>query len=165
MSVDKKIKKCIQEGERGGERHKGLRKIAPDMEKITKHIDKAIHNFKAMTFFKEHGYSDWSVSAGFYALYHLLLAILAKEGYESRNQSCTFAFIEKMIEEGKLSIAMEELKEIYDTDIDLGQSDTIIDLRERYQYLTKTQMEEQEFNALKSRVKYLFDKLRNDIER
>ena len=165
MSVHEKIRKCIKSGEKGGERHKGLRKIAPDIKKAASHVQKAIHNFQAITIFKERGYSDWSVSAGFYALYHLLLAIVIKEGYESRNQRCTFAVIEKMIEEKKLSITLEELKEIDDTDIDLGHSETMLDLRERYQYLTKTQMEEQEFNIFKTRVKYLFDKLRNDIER
>src|SRR3989338_782274 len=165
MSVNEKVKKCIKSGETEGERHKGLRKIAPDIKKAADHVQKAIHNLQAMAIFKEKGYSDWSVSAGFYALYHLLLAILVKEGYESRNQSCTFAVIEKFIEEGKWSIIVEELKDIYDTDIDLGHSDTLLDLRERYQYLTKTEMGEQEFNALKARVKYLFDKLRNDIEK
>jgi len=42
----------------------------------------------------------------------LLLALLVKEGLESRNQSCTFAFIEKIIEKGKVSLTKEELRKI-----------------------------------------------------
>ncbi len=120
-----------------------------------------------MVDFKQTGYSDWSASAGFYALYHLLLAILAKEGYESRNQSCTFVFIEKMIEDGKLSITKEDLKEIFDQEVNanLEHSEKLLDLRERYQYSTATIIEEQAFNKLKQRVKELYDKIRVEIER
>ena len=88
MSIQDKLKKCLKEGEKG-ERHKGLRKIEVSEEKIKGHLNKAIHNFKAMTSFQKTGFSDWSASAAFYCLYHCLLALIAKEGYESRNQICT----------------------------------------------------------------------------
>ncbi|MEK6951331.1 MAG: hypothetical protein AABX13_06435, partial [Nanoarchaeota archaeon] len=88
-----------------------------------------------------------------------------KERLESRNQSCTFAFTEKMIEEGKVSLTKEELREIYNADINLEESTTFLDLRERYQYNTITEMEQEEWEEFKIRVKGLFDKLRRDIER
>lgn len=164
MSVNDKINKCIKEGEKGTQRHKGIRKISPDQNRTTEHIKKAIHNMEAMLFFKEHGFGDWAISAGFYVPYHLLLALLFKEGYESRNQSCTFALIEKMIEEGKISLTKKELEYIYNSEIDLEHSTTILDLREKYQYSTKTETEEQEWQEFRLKIKTLFDKIRKDIE-
>lgn len=155
------------EGEKGGERHKGLKKIQISPEKVANHVKKAIHNFRAITIFRESGFSDWSASAGFYALYHLLLAIIAKEGYESRNQSCTFALIEKMVDEKKITLNKEELKEIFDRDVtkNLENSDKILDLRESCQYSTKTILKKEEFLELKQRIKKLFDKLRKEVEK
>lgn len=164
MSIKNKISECIKEGERG-ERHKGLRKINISNKKVENHLNKAMHNFKAMINFQKTGFSDWSASAAFYTLYHCLLALIAKEGYESRSQPCTFALIESLIEEGKISITKEELKEIYDKEINLEQSDKILDIRENMQYSTKTSLEIDEFLELKNKVKRLFDKLRKDIEK
>ncbi len=164
MSVNEKIHKCLKEGDKGEQRHKGIRKISADENKIADHIRKAIHNMEAMLFFKEHGFGDWAISAGFYVLYHLLLALLVKEGFESKNQSCTFALVEKMIEERKISLTKKELEYIYNSEIDLEQSTTILDLREKYQYSTQTETEEQEWQEFKSKIKTLFDKIRKDIE-
>ena len=164
--MSEKLKECFKEGLKG-ERHKGLKKIAVNTDRVKGHLEKAIHNLKAMTAFKEIGFSDWSASAAFYCLYHCLLALIAKEGYESRNQICTFALIEDMIEKGKVSLTKEDLKEIFDKDvtIDLEHSNKILDLRENWQYSTKTALEDEEFLELKDRVKNLFDKMRKDIER
>ena len=101
MSIQDKLKKCFKEGETG-ERHKGLKKIEVSEEKIKGHLNKAVHNLKALISFQKTGFSDWSASASFYCLYHCLLALLAKEGYESRNQSCTFALIEDMIDKWRI---------------------------------------------------------------
>lgn len=166
MTTKDKLKNCFKEGEIG-ERHKGLRKITPDENIVKGHINKAVHNFKAVDVFYRFGFSDWSASASFYCLYHCLLALIAKKGFESRNQSCTFALVEQMIENKELSITKEELKEIYDKDITdhLESSNKILDIRENMQYSIKTSLEEQEFLMLKDRTKFLFDKLRREVER
>lgn len=166
MSLKNKIAQCIKEGEKG-ERHKGLKKIQPDRDLIDKHLKKAIHNLNAVVDFKNMGYSDWSASASFYALYHCLLALLIKFGHQSRNQSCTFAFIEDLINKEKVSLRLEELKEIFDKDIgeDLAHSEKILDIRETMQYSFKTSLNDEEFNRLVERTKVLFDKLRGEIER
>ena len=164
--MNDKLNKCFKTGEKG-ERHKGLRRIELNENLILGHLKKAIHNFNAMDDFYSIGYSDWSASASFYCLYHCLLAILAKNNVESRNQSCTFAFIRDMIENNKLSrITIEELKEIFDKDVieDLAHSSKILDIRENMQYSIKTSLEEKEFDLLKKRTKFLLDKLRNEIE-
>lgn len=166
MSIKDKIKNCLKEGEKG-ERHKGLRKMPYSEKEVNGHIQKAIHNFNAIDIFYKVGYSDWSASASFYSLYHLLLALISKKGFESRNQSCTFAMIENMIDKKEINLTKEELNEIYDKDIteDLEHSNKILDIRENMQYSIKTFLEKNEFEHLKQRTKFLFDKLRKDIER
>jgi uncharacterized protein (UPF0332 family) len=166
MSRENKLKNCLKEGEKG-ERHKGLREIPVSSEAISGHVVKAIHNFNAIEVFHRVGYSDWSASASFYSLYHLLLALAAKSGFESRNQSCTFALIEDLIERKEISLTREELKEIFDQDVteDLQHSDKILDIRENMQYSIKTSLNEQEFLSLKERTKILFDKLRKEVEK
>ena len=162
----KKLDECFKEGEKR-ERHKGLRKIEPSQERTEGHIKKAIHNFNAIDVFKNAGYSDWSASASFYSLYHLLLALISKKGFESRNQNCTFVLVEDMIDRKEISITKEELKEIFDKDIteDLEHSTKILDIRENMQYSIRTEFKEQEFLSLKERTKILFDKLRREIEK
>ncbi len=168
MPIMDKLKKCLAEGRRSGERHQGLRRIAPSTTAVHEHIEKAIHNFEAMTAFHDLRYSDWSASAAFYALYHGLLALLVQHGYESRNQSCTFALVENLISKGTIkNISVTELKEIFDRDVavDLEHSNKILDIRERMQYSTRTALAEEEFRVLKKRTKELFDKIRLEAER
>ncbi len=167
MSLKNKLDKCFKEGEKEGERHKGLRKIGINKELIDKHLEKAAHNLHAVSEFKNIGYSDWSASAAFYALYHCLLALLVKFGHQSRNQNCTFAFVEDLINRKKISLNLEELKEIFDRDIteDLSHSEKILDIRETMQYSFKTSLNDKEFNKLLERTKLLFDKLRREIEK
>ena len=167
MSIKNKLQRCFKEGEKFSERHKGLRKVPVSMEKIKGHINKGDRNFHAITSFKKIGFSDWSASAAFYSLYHLLLALLAKYGIESRNQICTFLFVENLIDENKISLTKKDLKEIFDNDVkeNLEHSDKILDLRENIQYSTKTSMEDKEFEDMKNRVKNLFDKIKREIEK
>lgn len=72
-----------------------------------------------------------------------------------------------MIEQEKISLTKEDLKEIFDKDIteDLAHSEKILDIRETMQYSFKTSLEDQEFNKLLRRTKSLFDKMRKDIEK
>src|SRR3989344_2479208 len=56
-----------------------------------------LHNAKG-------GFTDWAVTAGFYAAYHCMLAILAAFGFESRNQTCTLAAIEALQEQGRIAL-------------------------------------------------------------
>ncbi len=167
MSMQDKLKKCFEEGKKDKERHQGLRKIKLDNSIILGHLAKAKHDFEAMTSFHESGYSDWSASAAFYTLYHGLLSLLAQHGFESRNQSCTFVFVEDLIANGKIQhLSLADLKEIFDKDVthDLEHSTKILDIREKMQYTTKTSLAEEEFQHLKKRVKELFDKIQREIE-
>ncbi|MBI2176231.1 HEPN domain-containing protein [Candidatus Woesearchaeota archaeon] len=95
-----RAKKALQEGRK----HTGLVEVTPDLDKAARHIRKAEHNFKAISAFAQIGFSDWSVSAAFYTTYHCFLAILAKYGYESRNQECTVSAIKYLKEQGKIEL-------------------------------------------------------------
>ena len=164
----RKLQKCFDEGKQDGERHKGLRKITPSAETAKAHTAKAVHNFEALTSFHDLQYSDWSASAAFYTLYHGLLAILAQRGYESRNQSCTFALIEDLISKEEIThLTIADVKKIFEKDIttDIAHSTKILDIRERMQYSTQTTLAEEEFQILKKRTKELFDKIRIELER
>jgi len=129
---------------------------------------KALRNFEAMSVFHDTGFSDWSASASFYTLYHGLLALLVKHGYESRNQSCTFAMIENLIIREKITeLTTIDVLQIFDKDIteDIEHSATILDVRERMQYSTETQLREEEFVHLKEQTSILLGKIRREVER
>ncbi|MBI2143127.1 hypothetical protein HYU20_02190 [Candidatus Woesearchaeota archaeon] len=75
-------------------------------------------------------------------MYHCCLAILAKFGYESRNQDCTFAAVEVLIEEKKISLPIEKLRRISLPDrSETLDTDEVIELREDAQYGTETIMD------------------------
>ena len=76
--LENKLEWCLRKAKKEGEKHRGLKEVKPDEEKANKHIAKAEHNFKAITHFKKTGYSDWSLAAGFYCIYHCFLAIALK---------------------------------------------------------------------------------------
>ena len=167
MPINDKLKKCLDEGRQKGERHKGLQKILPNEKRMTEHLSKANHIFGGITTFREMGYGDFSASAAFYALYHGLLALLAQRGYESRNQSCTFALVEEWIKNNEMTfLTISDIKEIFDRDVteNLEQSSKIVDVRERMQYGTKTDLSDVEFEFLKKRTKELFDKIKQEVE-
>lgn len=149
--TEKKIEWCIRKAEKEGTKHKGLKKVEPNKAKVQEHLEKARRNLKLISRLIEIGYADWAVSAIFYSMYHCLLAVLWKHGYESRNQACTFAVIEKLITEGKLSITIDELQSIQESSND--HDETVVDMREYYQYGTKTEVEKEKLAKLTQQAK------------
>src|SRR3989344_4121270 len=79
--ANREIEECKKLGKRT--KHRGLLKTNPNINEAKQHLAKAEHNLDGITRFKEIGFSDWSMSAGFYCIYHCFLAIAAKFGYES----------------------------------------------------------------------------------
>jgi uncharacterized protein (UPF0332 family) len=90
-------------------------------------------------------------------MYHCLLAILWKQGYESRNQACTFAAVENLIAEKKITVTMEELESIQESSN--GHDETVVDLREYYQYGTDTMIKKNKLNKLKEEAKQFVEKV------
>jgi len=160
--AENKLKWCIKKAEKEGEKHRGIKKVKPDIGKASKHIEKAVHNLSAMQYLIRGGYADWAVNAGFYTMYHCLLAVLAKNGYESRNQECTFAAIQVLIEEKKSDISLAQLKRISSFD---EESEEIVKLREEFQYGTGTMMDSAIVKKLVDEAKEFVETARLDLKR
>lgn len=144
-----KIEWCLKKAEKEGEKHRGLIKIQPDIEKAKKHIKKAEHYLKATNYLKEGDFSDISVSTVFYSMYHCLLAIAVKFGYESKNQECTFALIYSLIEDNKIDFEKELLDKIsLSLDAEKNKEKTTTKIREQYQYGTKLSIKDDLYKEL-----------------
>ena len=118
-----------------GDLHRGLIKIKPDDKLALDYIAKAEHNLEAFLYNKEGGFYDWTISIGFYVMYHCCLAIITKFGYESRNQECTLAVIESLIEDKKLEEDFKKyLEAIKSAAKDKKEDEQIQKMREKYQY-------------------------------
>lgn len=164
-----KIKWCLDKAEKElkeKKKHRGLIKEEIDLEKARKHIAKAEHNLKTTFYLQKGGFTDWCSSTLFYTIYHCFLAILAKYGYESRNQECTFVFICSLIEDGKINITEEEMEKISNLDVEGKQQSeySAINIREEYQYTTKVSLGEKDFNELLSLAKEILYKTKLTIE-
>lgn len=153
--ANKEIEECKKLGKRP--KHRGLTKEDPNLEEAKKHLIKAEHNLKGITRFKEIGFSDWSMSAGFYCIYHCFLSIAAKFGYESANQTCTIALMEFLSEKGKINLDEKfiDLLKYEETEI---EDNNVIDLREDYTYGVETSVkDETKLNDLIKNCKEIID--------
>lgn len=150
--ADNKVRWCLKKADKElAEKglHRGLIKAEPDIEAAKKHLIKAEHNLDAAVFFDESSFSDWAAPAFFYCIYHCMLAISRKFGYESRNQECTIALIDMLIEEGKIDFSREFTDTLKITDIEELHQDRVISLRESLQYGISLEFKEREkFDAL-----------------
>ncbi|MFH1409454.1 MAG: HEPN domain-containing protein [Nanoarchaeota archaeon] len=91
-------------------------RIKPSDKLSIEHITKAKHNLKAMDYNIQGGFSDWAISQSYYAMYHALLAILFKLGYESKNHECTINAVEYLIDEKKIELEKEDIAFIRTTE-------------------------------------------------
>ncbi|MBI2971436.1 MAG: HEPN domain-containing protein [Candidatus Aenigmarchaeota archaeon] len=160
-----KVKWCLKKGKkelREKGKHKGLVRTSSDIRKARQHIVKAEHNLRFMMSLKDKEFSDWCGSAAFYSIYHSLLAILAKFGYESRNQECTFALIEGMAEDETISFDTSLLDSIIKNDS--HEKETITEIREQYQYGTKLSIEDKTYDELLDATKRILGETKRIIE-
>lgn len=150
-----KAKKEIEECKKAGKRlkHRGLLKGKPDIEEAKKHLAKAEHDMDGITVFKRDGFSDWSMSAGFYCIYHCFLAIAAKFGYESGNQTCTIALMRFLKEEKKINLDDKFIEML-----EYEYMDSVIEMREDYTYGVQISVEDEaRISKLKAVCKELVD--------
>ncbi len=134
-----KAKKEVEDCKKQGLRiqHRGLLKSSPNTKKAMKHLNKAEHNLNAIIYLLKGNFEDVSISMVFYSMYHCMLAIATKFGYESRNQSCTIALMEYLKEEGKIDIEDRFINMLKYADIDSEEDKKIIEMREEYTYGTE----------------------------
>ena len=160
-----KAKKEIEEYKKQGKRpkHRGLIEIKPNVEAAKQHLEKAQHNLQATEYLKKGKFADVSASTLFYSMYHCFLAIASKFGYESRNQTCTIALIEWLIEEEKININ-KKFVELFKSEDDSEESGTAIKIREEYTYSMNIKVkEEKKIDELIKACKELVDKTKDIV--
>ena len=152
----KEIEECKKLGKRA--KHRGLLKTDPDLDEAKRHLAKAEHDFDGITKFREIGFSDWSMLAGFYCIYHNFLAIAAKFGYESSNQTCTIALMRFLKETGKINLDEKFIEALEYEELEESKENSVIELREDYTYGVQiTVKDEAKINQLKEVCKELVD--------
>jgi uncharacterized protein (UPF0332 family) len=162
-----KVEWCLRKAERelnNSQNHRGLVKSDLNLLDALKHIEKAEHYLEATIYLKNGGFSDISASTAFYAMYHCLLAIAAKFGYESRNQECTFALIESLIEDKKINFDKHLLDRISLVDTENENNQSAIQIRENLQYGLGFTLDDNLFNDLFKLAKDILEKTRKIIE-
>lgn len=154
--AQKEIEECKKLGKRL--KHRGLLKSNPDIDEAKKHLAKAEHNLRGITRFKEIGFSDWSMSAGFYCIYHCFLAIAARFGYSSGNQMCTISLMKYLKEEKKINLDEKFIELLEYEELKETREGSVIDLREDYTYGVQISVkDETKINNLKETCKELLD--------
>lgn len=136
-----KVDWCLRKAERElkqTRKHRGIVKANAGIEESKRHITKAEHNLSAIIYFDNGGFSDWSMSAVFYCIYHCFLAIALKFGYESRNQECTVALIKHLKEQEKIKLDDKFIYALESYNEEERRESSMIEKREFYTYGTTT---------------------------
>ena len=140
MQVEDKFKDCL--------RKKLINKINVNQINIEGHVSKAKHYLKAMDYNIKGEFSDVAVSNAFYAMYHSLLALLLKLGYEARNQECAINAIQYFIEIKKIDINIKYIDIIRRTSENKPKDAKT--LREEFQYGIETSVNKDVLNLTKN---------------
>lgn len=136
---------------------KRMKRIAPNNELSREHVEKAKHNLRAADFNVKGGFSDWAVSQLYYAMYHSLLAVLFRKGFDSKNHECTINAVEYLIEKGEINLDKEDVAFIRTTE-QMTNKDAK-SLREEFQYGTKTKVNKVLLAELIKRSKEIVEKV------
>src|SRR3990167_10300804 len=128
QNSEKKFNDCL--------RKKLIKKVGLNESEIEGHIIKAKHYLKATDYNIKGGFQDIAVSNAFYAMYHSLLALLLKLGYEARNQECAINAIQYFIEIKKINIDIKYVDIIRRTSENKPKDAKT--LREEFQYGIET---------------------------
>lgn len=146
-----KAKKELEECKRLQKRakHRGLVEVKSDKEKAQNHLKKAEENLLFATSLEADKYGYKIVEALFYCAYQCFLAIAAKFGYESGNQTCTIALIEYLKEEGKIELDEKFIEMMkYQDEQKNKKYGSIIEMREDYTYSSKISVEKNKIEDL-----------------
>src|SRR3989344_2042935 len=151
MSIHKqKLDWCLAKENR-------MKKIKPNDQLSDEHINKAKHNLRAADYNIKGGFSDWGVSQSYYAMYHSLLAVLFKIGYESKNHECTINAVEYLIDDGKIDLDLKDIAFIRTTE--QMTSKDAKSLREEFQYGTETTVNKKLLKELLENAKKVVEKI------
>jgi len=144
--IDEHLKWCLKDQRR-------LVKTRSNLDLAQKHVKKSEYNYGVVQTLERLKIYDWALNVGFYAIYHCFLAILAKYGYESRNQACTITVLLSLINEKKLDLD-KELDTQFDTlDVEKNITNpTIRESRELSTYGVETSIDLQQLKKIKELI-------------
>lgn len=132
---------------------KRLAKVKPDLELAKKHLKKSEYNYGVLEKLEKLKIYDWALNVGFYAIYHCFLAILAKHGYKSKNQSCTTTVILTLIKEKKIDLDKDIVMQFDTLETEENITNpTIRESREASTYGVETTIDTQQLKKIKKLI-------------
>ena len=144
--IDEHLKWCLKDPKR-------LVKTKPNMDLAQKHVKKSEYNYGVVQTLERLKVYDWAFNVGFYAIYHCFLAILAKHGYESRNQACTITVLLTLINEKKLDLDKDLVTQFDTLDVEKSiSSPTVRESREISTYGVETSIDLQQLKKIKELI-------------
>ncbi len=144
--IDEHLKWCLKDMRR-------LIKTKPDLDLAQKHIKKSEYNYSVVQTLERLKTYDWALNVGFYAIYHCFLAILAKYGYESRNQACTITILLTLINDKRLDLDKDLVAQFDTLDVEKNITNpTVRESRELSTYGVETSIDLQQLKGIKELV-------------
>ena len=144
--IDEHLKWCLKDSRR-------LIKTKPDMGLAQKHVKKSEYNYGVVQALEKLKIYDWALNVGFYSIYHCFLALLAKYGYESRNQSCTITALLTLINEKKLDLDKDLVIQFDTLDVEKNAvNPTVRESREISTYGVETSIDLQQLKRIKELI-------------
>ena len=133
--IDKHLKWCLKDQRR-------LIKTKPDPDLAQKHLQKSEYNYSVVQTLERLKIYDWALNVGFYAIYHCFLALLAKYGYQSKNQACTITVLLTLINEKKLDLDKDLVTQFDTLDVEKNITNpTVRESRELSTYGVETSID------------------------
>ena len=144
--IDNHLKWCLKDTRR-------LVKVKPDLDLAQKHIKKSEYNYGVLQTLERLKIYDWALNVGFYAIYHCFLALLAKYGYQSKNQACTITVLLTLINEKKLELEKDLITQFDTLDVEENlASPTIRMEREVSTYGVETSIDLEQLKKIKELI-------------
>lgn len=144
--IDNHLKWCLKDTRR-------LVKVKPDLDLAQKHIKKSEYNYGVLQTLERLKIYDWALNVGFYAIYHCFLALLAKYGYQSKNQACTITVLLTLINEKKLELEKDLVTQFDTLDVEENlASPTIRMEREVSTYGVETSIDLEQLKKIKELI-------------
>ena len=144
--IDNHLKWCLKDTRR-------LVKVKPDLDLAQKHIKKSEYNYGVLQTLERLKIYDWALNVGFYAIYHCFLALLAKYGYQSKNQACTITVLLTLINEKKLDLEKDLITQFDTLDVEENlTSPTIRMEREVSTYGVETSIDLEQLKKIKELI-------------
>lgn len=144
--IEEHLKWCLKDTKR-------ITQAKPDLPLAQKHLKKSEYNYGVLQTLESLKLNDWAFNVGFYAIYHCFLAILAKYGYESRNQACTITVLLTLINENKLDLDKDLISKFDTLDAEKSiTSPTVRENREYFTYGVETSIDLQQLKNIKELI-------------